>query len=101
MCFIYLITDLSFIFFQLGVAAHEVGHVAGLYHEHQRPDRDDFVTVVLGNIKGGDTNKDYHIQEDTATITTYDTPYDYYSLMHYAARVSRRRGQWVNGWMDG
>jgi len=28
------------------VALHELGHVLGLQHEHQRPDRDNFVTVT-------------------------------------------------------
>jgi hypothetical protein len=45
------------------------------------------VTVMLGNINSVATN-DYTIL-DAATVTTHDTPYDYYSLMHYGSRVSK------------
>lgn len=30
---------------------HELGHSLGLIHEHQRPDRDDYVVVIKDNIK--------------------------------------------------
>jgi hypothetical protein len=29
---------------------HEIGHVVGLVHEHQRPDRDSLVTPQLENV---------------------------------------------------
>ena len=38
---------------------HEIGHTAGLYHEHQRSDRDDFVRIFLRNVRpGGEGNFD-------------------------------------------
>lgn len=36
-----------------GAMQHEMLHVLGLLHEHSRPDRDDFVTVVWDNIEPG------------------------------------------------
>ena len=33
------------------VVVHEMLHILGFGHEHQRPDRDDFITVLWSNIK--------------------------------------------------
>lgn len=34
-----------------GIAAHELGHAIGLIHEHQRPNRGNYITVKTNNIK--------------------------------------------------
>lgn len=57
---------------------HEIGHAVGLYHEHQRPDRDRFVRVVESNVT-------------TVPLSNFDIcgeavgPYDFESIMHYSA----------------
>lgn len=62
--------------FSRGAILHEMGHAAGLFHEHQRPDRDEYVTVTGGD----DTN--YGRKDSDQVILL--TPYDYLSIMHYA-----------------
>ena len=36
-----------------GNILHQIGHALGLYHEHSRPDRDSYITVVLENVMPG------------------------------------------------
>jgi hypothetical protein len=61
--------------------AHELGHVLGLFHEHTRWDRDQFLTVHYENIKPG-REGDYDWISKTNWIVS-STAYDYYSIMHY------------------
>ena len=61
--------------------AHELGHVLGFFHEHQRWDRDKFVTIHYENIKPGRTH-DYDWIAKTNWLVT-SLPYDYKSIMHY------------------
>lgn len=46
------------------VAAHELGHVWGLSHEHQRPDRDNSVQIVTSNINPADYDLNYSVVQD-------------------------------------
>lgn len=47
-----------------GEITHEVMHILGFSHEHTRPDRDRYVTVLWDNIKPGN----YYFKEITALI---------------------------------
>ena len=58
---------------------HELGHTLGLVHEHQRSDRDSYVTIFTNNIApGGEGN--FVLLTDSQT----ETPYDFLSIMHYS-----------------
>ena len=37
-----------------GIVMHEIMHALGFYHEHNRPDRNAFVTVQWQNIEPGE-----------------------------------------------
>jgi hypothetical protein len=61
--------------------AHELGHALGFFHEHQRWDRDQYVTIHYENIKPG-REPDYDWVPKTNWIAT-TASYDYRSIMHY------------------
>jgi len=60
---------------------HELGHVVGFFHEHQRWDRDQYVRIHYENIKPGRA-VDYDWIASTNWILS-TLPYDYHSVMHY------------------
>jgi hypothetical protein len=60
---------------------HELGHALGFFHEHERWDRDRFVTIHYENIKPGRQGDYDWIPRTNWLVNT--TAYDYYSIMHY------------------
>jgi Astacin (Peptidase family M12A) len=62
---------------------HEIGHAVGLWHEHTREDRNDWITVQLENVRSDKRfNYDQHV-DDGSDLGTYD----YESVMHYRERT--------------
>ena len=63
----------------VGAVVHEIGHAVGLWHEHSRYDRDNYVTIIRGNI---DPNEVYNFGlHDESAVNA--GPYDLHSVMHY------------------
>ena len=56
---------------------HEIGHAVGLWHEHQREDRDDYVSVLYENLN---TRR----RGSYTAVHPASGPYDYASAMHYS-----------------
>jgi hypothetical protein len=64
----------------VGLTIHEIGHAVGLFHEHTRPDRDSFVTVLWDNIPSA-----LRSQYWKNGAATRRGPYDLASIMHYGS----------------
>ena len=72
-----------------GSLIHEIGHAVGLFHEHTRADRDNFITVAWDNIK---TGKEFNFEIVSSGVTALKD-YDYGSVMHYGTAFFSRNGQ--------
>lgn len=66
---------------KFGIVAHEIGHVVGFWHEHARPDREDYVVIQKDNILKGEEHN--FLQLSSTEINSRSEPYDYGSIMHY------------------
>ena len=80
---------------QIGTALHEIGHALGLRHEHQQPDRDEYVVIRRENIRkvGGAGYADPFAK--VTHMNSYGIPYDMSSVMHYDQAVSIKSGRWA------
>ncbi|TKR92312.1 hypothetical protein L596_006993 [Steinernema carpocapsae] len=76
------------------IVIHEMFHTIGLWHEHMRYDRDDFIKVHSENI-----DPMYHSQfakVPKGESDTFGVKYDYRSVMHYAKNAFARSTQLVS-----
>jgi hypothetical protein len=64
-----------------GIVYHEIMHAIGFFHEHTRPDRDSYVTVLWENIENGYEQNYY--KRLGSEVDDQGVNYDYDSVMHY------------------
>ncbi|XP_070501159.1 low choriolytic enzyme-like [Chironomus tepperi] len=60
---------------------HELIHTLGFDHMQNRSDRDKYVWILWDNIES--KQKHNFDKVDSKRFKNFDTPYDYYSVMHY------------------
>ncbi len=65
----------------VGNVMHEIGHVLGLEHEHNRPDRDDYIIVKVKNIAD-----QYLNQYDICKECKKSGKFDFKSIMLYGSK---------------
>ncbi len=68
---------------------HELGHTLGLIHEHERYDRDKYVTIYWNNIRKGGKSQFY---KKTKAIGACYGEFDYNSIMIYWSTAFSKDG---------
>jgi len=66
-----------------GNAMHELGHVIGFWHEHQRYDRDNYIKVIEENLDGSEPARKSYEKIPAVFLNDHGVGYDYASVMHY------------------
>jgi hypothetical protein len=70
---------------------HSIGHSLGLMHEHQKLDRDLYISIKLNDTETlAELLQFFQIKSDDYDMTSY--PYDYNSIMHYRQEDVTRIG---------
>lgn len=73
------------------IVLHELGHAIGFYHEHTRPDRDEYVDVNYDNIVDYWHRQFEKVEENETNTLGYG--YDYASIMHYEGHSATINGE--------
>uniref|UniRef100_A0A0N4ZCW6 Metalloendopeptidase n=1 Tax=Parastrongyloides trichosuri TaxID=131310 RepID=A0A0N4ZCW6_PARTI len=77
-----------------GIVIHESCHALGLRHEHQRIDRDRYITILKENIPQGFYSNIMTL-DDKGKYTFFNISYDYASVMHYPSILDNSNGKTV------
>uniref|UniRef100_A0A2C9JFA9 Metalloendopeptidase n=1 Tax=Biomphalaria glabrata TaxID=6526 RepID=A0A2C9JFA9_BIOGL len=65
-----------------GLYLHEIGHAIGLVHEHQLPNRDDYISIIYENALP--RMRLWFNKYTTKIVDQMSVPYEYSSIMHYS-----------------
>ncbi len=82
--------ELPVLLFRLSICSN-FRHALGFYHEHQRYDRDTYITVNLTNVRATSQNQ-FTVNPLTDTNDVGVT-YDYQSIMHYGSYAFSSNGE--------
>lgn len=83
-----------------GNAIHEIGHAVGLFHEHQRADRGNFININFGNIQSGLENNFQSYPELGRFGFEFGT-LDFNSIMMYNSNAFTKNNQPTITRLDG
>lgn len=67
---------------RISTVVHELGHVLGFYHEHNRPDRDDYINI-RPNLSPGLSSQLERLSPSESN--SLGLGYDHASIMHYSS----------------
>ncbi|XP_020806080.1 seminal metalloprotease 1 [Drosophila serrata] len=77
--------------FRLGTIVHEFLHALGFYHQQSTWNRDEYVHIAEENILEGTENN--FNKYDNETVSDFNEPYDYGSVLHYTAYAFSKNGE--------
>lgn len=75
----------------VGTIIHEFMHSVGFFHEQSREERDQFVTIMTGNIRRG--YEENFKKNAKGTSSGFGIGYDYGSVMHYSEMAFSGNGK--------
>lgn len=75
----------------VGTIVHEFMHTVGFFHEQSREERDQFVTIMTGNIRRG--YEENFKKNAKGTSSGQGVGYDYGSVMHYSEMAFSGNGK--------
>ncbi|XP_061180039.1 uncharacterized protein LOC133188574 [Saccostrea echinata] len=74
-----------------GLYLHEIGHAIGLVHEHQLPNRDDYIDIIFANV--APSMRVWFQKYRTREVNQYDVNYELTSVMHYGTTAFSADGR--------
>ena len=66
---------------EFSTVVHEIGHAIGFWHEQSRPDRDEYVTIKVNNIRSEFLHNFF--KRKSIKVDHQGSKYDFGSIMHY------------------